>query len=167
MAMLTKFLEFVVWFGVAFIFGSLVEYSMHRFMHYQPRLCKVHTEHHRRNEAQGVFGEFTDYLKGSFPLMCMMFLSSWEVGISFFLGMLSYAAFAAYAHQLQHENPTACFWMKMPVHYVHHEYKQWHHNFGLGVDWWDRIFGTYKPVEWLTEKEQNLANKSPFEVKWH
>jgi len=85
-----------------------------------------------------------------------VFTRAGVVGISFFLGMLFYAAFAAYAHQLQHENPTACFWMKMPVHYVHHEYKQWHHNFGLGVDWWDRIFGTYKPVEWLTEKEQNF-----------
>jgi len=45
--------------------------------------------------------------------------------------------------------------MKMPVHYVHHKYGMWHHNFGLAVDWWDHVFGTYKPVEWLTEEEVN------------
>jgi sterol desaturase/sphingolipid hydroxylase (fatty acid hydroxylase superfamily) len=165
--MLTKFSELFLWFSLAFIVASFIEYWMHRLMHYLPRICKVHTEHHRRNEGQGVLGEFLDYLKGGFVVLFIMFLHSWEVGLSWLFGAIAYAAFAAYAHQLQHENPTACFWMKMPVHYVHHEHKQWHHNFGLGLDWWDRLFGTYKPVDWLTEKEKGWPQKSPLALKWH
>lgn len=164
--MLVNLLKLVLWFCLAFVFASLVEYWMHRLMHYFPRVFQFHTSHHRRNQGQGVLKEFINYFLGGLVVMCAMFLYSWEVGISWFLGVFSYAVFAAYAHQLQHENPVVCFWMKMPVHYVHHEYNQWHHNFGLGVDWWDHVFGTYKPVEWLTEKEQNLAPKSPLDLKW-
>jgi hypothetical protein len=27
-------------------------------------------------------------------------------------------------------------------------YHQWHHNFGVTVDWWDHVFGTYKEMPW-------------------
>lgn len=166
MTTLAKFMELILWFLLAFVCASFVEYWAHRVMHYLPRLCRFHTEHHRCNEGQGVIGEFLDYFKGTLVILCPLFFYSWDVGISWFLGGFCYAWFAAYAHQLQHENPVACFWMKMPVHYVHHEHNQWHHNFGLGVDWWDRVFGTYKPVEWLTDKERSLADKSPVAIKW-
>ena len=94
-------------------------------------------------------------------------LISWEIGLSWLFGCLVYAAFASYAHQLQHDNPKACFWMKMPVHYVHHEYNQWHQNFGIGVDWWDYVFGTYQQADWLEEKAKDLPKKSPLELKWY
>lgn len=150
----------------SFVFGSFVEYWMHRLMHIYPKTFEFHINHHKKNEGQGVLGEFRDYFKGGFILLLPLFLYSWEVGISWFLGGLTYAIFAAYAHQLQHENPTKCFWMKMPVHYVHHKYNQWKHNFGLGVDWWDRIFGTYKEVEWLTETELTQPEMRLFQVRW-
>lgn len=165
----------IAWFAGAFVFASLAEYWMHRLMHVPPKhpirrilpnVGQVHHEHHRRNEGQGVLGEFTDYLKGAFILMCAGFLVSIEAGICWLLGAVCYAAFAAYAHQLQHENPRACFWMKMPVHYVHHKYNQWHHNFGLGVDWWDRVFGTYCLVEWLSAEEQTKPIGGRFQLKW-
>jgi sterol desaturase/sphingolipid hydroxylase (fatty acid hydroxylase superfamily) len=38
------------------------------------------------------------------------------------------------------------FWMRLPVHHLHHHYEMQKHNFGLSVDWWDRVFGTYKPM---------------------
>jgi sterol desaturase/sphingolipid hydroxylase (fatty acid hydroxylase superfamily) len=153
-------------FILAFIFASLVEYWLHRLMHYSPRIGKRHRDHHRRNEGQGVIWEFKDYVQGSIIFMCVLFFVSWPVGIGWFLGSMVYAAFSAYAHQLQHENATKCFWMKMPVHYVHHKYNQWHHNFGLGVDWWDHIFGTYQSIEWLTEEEMNQAKRGYLEMRW-
>ena len=89
---------------------------------------------------------------------------SLTVGLGWAIGAVVYAAFSAYAHQLQHENPRKCFWMKMPVHYVHHKYGMWHHNFGLGVDWWDHVFGTYKPVEWPAEDD--IPEASMLAVRW-
>jgi sterol desaturase/sphingolipid hydroxylase (fatty acid hydroxylase superfamily) len=153
-------------FALAFIFASLVEYWLHRLMHYSPKIGKRHRDHHRRNEGQGVIWEFKAYVQGSIIFMCVMFFVSLPAGIGWFLGSLVYAAFAAYAHQLQHDNPTKCFWMKMPVHYVHHKYNQWDHNFGLGVNWWDHIFGTYKSVEWLTEEELNQPQRGYLEMRW-
>ncbi len=152
-------------FIVAFVVASLVEYWIHRLMHASQKLGERHRDHHRRNEGQGVIWEFFDYIKGSAIAMGLPFLISVEIGSGWLLGALAYAAFSAYAHQLQHENPTRCFWMKMPVHYVHHKYGMWHHNFGLGVDWWDHVFGTYKLVDWLTEEELSQET-GYFALKW-
>lgn len=156
----------VLFFVAAFVFASFVEYWMHRLMHASPRVGQRHRDHHRRNEGQGVLWEFFDYVKGSAIAMLIPFLFSVAAGLGWVAGALVYAAFSAYAHQLQHENPTRCFWMKMPVHYVHHKYNMWHHNFGLGVDWWDHVFGTYKPVEWITEEEKAQANRGYLQLRW-
>ncbi|HEY9619760.1 MAG TPA: sterol desaturase family protein [Crinalium sp.] len=150
----------------AFVFASFVEYWMHRLMHFSPKVGARHTDHHKRNEGQGVLWEFRDYVRGSAIAMLIPFLFSAQAGIGWLLGAIAFAAFSAYAHQLQHENPTKCFWMKMPVHYVHHKYGMWHHNFGLAVDWWDHIFRTYKPVEWLTETELNQPQRGYLELRW-
>ncbi|MEM8640409.1 MAG: sterol desaturase family protein [Cyanobacteria bacterium P01_G01_bin.54] len=155
-----------LWFISAFLVSSLVEYWIHRLMHANARVGKRHRDHHRRNEGQGVFWEFLDYVKGSAIAMLLPFLISVEAGAAWLAGALVYAAFSAYAHQLQHENPTKCFWMKMPVHYVHHKYQMWYHNFGLAVDWWDHVFGTYKAVDWLTEDEQASAKHGYLELRW-
>lgn len=153
-------------FTIAFVLASLVEYWVHRLMHKPYKLGERHRDHHRRNEGQGVIWEFVDYIKGTILIMGLMFFVSIEAGIGWFLGGIVYAAFSSYAHQLQHENPTKCFWMKMPVHYVHHKYGMWHHNFGLAVDWWDHVFGTYKLVDWLTEEELKQPDRGYLELRW-
>ncbi|MBD2464346.1 sterol desaturase family protein [Oscillatoria sp. FACHB-1407] len=156
----------IAFFIGAFIFASFVEYWMHRLMHASPKVGERHRDHHRRNEGQGVVWEFRDYVKGSAIAMLIPFLFSIPAGIGWLSGALVFAAFSAYAHQLQHENPTKCFWMKMPVHYVHHRYGMWHHNFGLAVDWWDHIFRTYKPVEWRAEAEEKMPPRGYLELRW-
>lgn len=155
-------------FVAAFVLASLVEYWVHRLMHSAPKLkiSERHRDHHRENTGQGVFWEFLDYVKGTGIAMCLMFFVSLPAGLAWFLGAMSYAAFSSYAHQLQHENPTKCFWMKMPVHYVHHKYGMWNHNFGLAVDWWDHVFGTYKAVDWLTEEELSAPKRGYLELRW-
>ncbi|NJR57409.1 MAG: sterol desaturase family protein [Cyanobacteria bacterium CRU_2_1] len=151
---------------IAFIFASFVEYWVHRWMHLSQKFGERHRDHHRRNEGQGVVWEFLDYVKGTAIGMVIPFFFSLDVGWGWLVGAVAYAAFSAYAHQLQHENPTKCFWMKMPVHYVHHKYGMWHHNFGLAVDWWDHVFGTYKLVEWLTEDETSQADRGYLQLRW-
>ena len=156
----------IVCFTLAFVLASLLEYWLHRLMHVSKKVGARHLEHHRNNTGQGVLWEFRDYIQGAIVLIAAMFLYSLIAGIGWFLGSLAYAAFSAYAHQLQHENPTKCFWMKMPVHYVHHTYGMWHHNFGLAVDWWDKVFGTYKLVDWLTEEELSQSERNLLQLRW-
>ena len=166
----------IFFFTAAFMLGTFLEYWIHRLFHIKPKnrlkkmfpnIGKVHTEHHVVGTGQGVLGEFRDYLQASLIFFLVMFLFSREASIGWGIGSIVYAAFAAYAHQLQHDNPTKCFWMKMPVHYVHHKFNQWDDNFGIGVDWWDRIFGTYKETEWLTEEELSKPELSALEIKWY
>lgn len=164
--MIAKLSIGIVCFISAFVFASLVEYWVHRLMHQPYRLGQRHRDHHKRNQGQGVVWEFLDYIKGTIVVMCLPFLISLEIGIGWFVGGLVYAAFSSYAHQIQHDHPTKCFWMKMPVHYIHHKHNMWHHNFGLGVDWWDHVFGTYQVVEWPTEEELNQAEHGDLQLRW-
>lgn len=151
---------------LAFIFSSFVEYWIHRLMHHSPRFGERHRDHHRRNEGQGVVWEFRDYVKGAAIAMLLPFAISLNVGLGWLIGALAFALFSAYAHQLQHENPRKCFWMSMPVHYVHHKYQMWHHNFGLAVDWWDYVFGTYQKVDWLADEDPQVPQRGYLELQW-
>ena len=176
MAASTNIVVIATFFILAFLFGSFIEYWIHRVFHVRqshpikklfPKLGQGHTQHHLGGEGQGFLWEFRNYALGTSPIMLPMFLFSIEVGLSWTLGIVSYAAFAAYAHQLQHDTPIKCFWMSIPVHYVHHKYNQWHHNYGIGVDWWDRIFGTYQSKEWLEQQELSQVNETLISIKWY
>lgn len=110
--------------------------------------------------------EFYDYFVGSFWMMWPPFFVSLPAGMGWVIGANGFAVFSAFAHQLQHENPKKCFWMPRPVHYIHHTHNQWHHNFGMATDFWDRVFGTYKPMEWENHLRvdqcirQNISGRS-------
>jgi sterol desaturase/sphingolipid hydroxylase (fatty acid hydroxylase superfamily) len=139
--------------GLAFLIGTLVEYFVHRLMHWRILLGRKHTEHHKDGTGQGWLGEFWDYFVGALTAMVPVLLLAWALGlpaagIGFAAGGTLYAAFAAYAHQAQHDRPELVFWMRRPVHHLHHAHQMWRHNFGISLDWWDHVFGTYKAVEW-------------------
>jgi sterol desaturase/sphingolipid hydroxylase (fatty acid hydroxylase superfamily) len=169
-----QFLAGGLGFFTAMVVASLAEYVVHRCMHHGKLLGKTHAEHHRHGLGQGWLGEFCDYSKGSVPLVLSGFmvgyflLNSLSWGVGFAAGFLVYTALAAYSHQVQHEQPELVFWLPRPIHYLHHKHHMWHHNFGILVDFWDRVFGTYKAVEW---KPQRRAFQHPFRlffrIKWH
>jgi sterol desaturase/sphingolipid hydroxylase (fatty acid hydroxylase superfamily) len=160
-------IEGSVAFLAALIFGTLVEYVVHRLMHVRWLLGKKHAEHHKDGWGQGWAGEFWDYFVGTIVLLWMGFLYSVPAGIGWIAGAWVYAALAAYAHQLQHERPELCFWLPRPVHYLHHAHHMWRHNFGISVDIWDRVFRTYKVVEWKPEKRPfQYPLRSFFQIKW-
>ena len=136
---------------IGLLFASFVEYAVHRLMHRGKVFAKRHARHHRNFEAQGWWGEFSDYALPGLLIAWAGFVFSVPAGIGFALGTIGYAAFAAYAHQIQHEKPELAFWLGAPIHYLHHRENMWHHNFGIGVSLWDRLFGTYKVAEWRPE----------------
>ncbi len=156
------------WAIGGFVFGSFVEYWGHRWMHtitWGPG--KTHREHHARGTAQGVLLEFWDYFKFTIFLMWPPFLISLPAGIGWVIGANAFCLFSAFGHQVQHDNPKSCFWMRMPVHYVHHAHNQWHHNFGLSLDIWDHVFGTYQSLEWENKlKPEQRAGGHFWQINW-
>jgi sterol desaturase/sphingolipid hydroxylase (fatty acid hydroxylase superfamily) len=158
----------VVAFVSALIVGSLVEYWAHRLMHLRWVLGRRHAEHHRVGTGQGVLGEFRDYL-GAVPIMGWLgFLYSVQAGIAFLVGAVLFALFAAYSHQVNHERPELSFWMAHPLHHQHHAHKLWFHNFAISVDVWDRVFGTYKDLEWRPARRPFDHPLAAFvQIKWY
>jgi sterol desaturase/sphingolipid hydroxylase (fatty acid hydroxylase superfamily) len=156
--------EWFTAFLIALMVGSLVEYWGHRAMH-TILLKKKHAEHHRDGDGQGWFWEFVDYTVGVIPILPLGFIYSTPAGIGFAAGGLAYAAFAAYSHQLQHERPELCFWMVRPCHAIHHEQHLWKSNFGISLDLWDRVFGTYKKVDWSPPPRERCVSGF-FQIKW-
>lgn len=154
-------------FVAALLVGTLAEYIMHRLMHAGKVLHKVHAKHHQRGEGQGWLGEFRDYFLPSIPILPLGFLYSVPCGFGFLAGGTFYAMMAAYAHQVQHENPELVFWLRQPVHHLHHHHKMWHHNFGISVTIWDHVFRTYKKCEWSPSKRPyQYPITSFFRIKW-
>jgi sterol desaturase/sphingolipid hydroxylase (fatty acid hydroxylase superfamily) len=138
-------------FLAALVVGSFLEYVTHRLMHKRFVLGRRHAEHHRTNTAQGFAGEFRDYLFALPVVGWLGFLHSTAAGIAFAAGSIAFGAIAAYSHQVQHERPELVFWMPRPNHHLHHKFHLWHHNFGISFDVWDRVFGTFKVLEWTPD----------------
>jgi sterol desaturase/sphingolipid hydroxylase (fatty acid hydroxylase superfamily) len=124
-----------------------------------------HVQHHQSGVGQGFLREFFGYARGSWPLLPAGFLYSLGAGVGFMAGGLLYSAFAAYAHELQHEHPECCFWLKRPVHHLHHSERMWNHNFGITFDVWDRVFGTYRREHYQRPARDSWWNL--FRVKWY
>ena len=137
-------------------------------MHHVSWLGKTHRRHHARRTAQGVLLEYAEYVWKLWWLMWPPFMISVPCGFGWLVGTNVYAVFSAFAHQLQHENPTKCFWLSMPIHFVHHAHNQWHHNFGVTVDIWDHVFGTYKQLEWQDRMQPKQAQpgRRIWQINW-
>jgi len=150
-------------FFLAFVVGSLAEYWGHRFMHTWFKRAK-HIQHHQSAAGQGFLREFWGYTRGSWPIFLAGFCHSHQAGLGFALGGLSFSAFSAYAHELQHQHPECCFWLSQPIHHAHHRERLWFHNFGISCDVWDRVFGTYRAVP--HERMARVDWLNLFRIKW-
>lgn len=144
-------MHFIAFFILAVILSSLIEYWLHRLMHVFPwfGFLTSHYKHHDE-ESFGVLKDFKSYSPVVLVFVPMFLISSSAI-VGAILGGLTFAGFAAYTHKLQHENPTRCFWMKVPIHTLHHRYSC-RCNYGLSIDLWDRVFGTYRAYPWLINK---------------
>lgn len=156
----------IVSFLAAVLVSSFLEYAVHRLMHAGVFRHARHAAHHRDGWGQGFWPEFLDYLLPGLPVILPSWLFGTSIGAGWSLGCLASALFMAYAHQLQHDNPLACRWMRIPVHYVHHRDQMWHHNFGLSFDGWDRLLGTYRAVPFGEEFSPEERGRGPFALHW-
>jgi len=68
---------------------------------------------------------------------------------------------------VQHEKPDLAFWLGSPIHYLHHRENMWHHNFGIGVSIWDRLFGTYRVADWQPERRaRDYPLREFIDIRW-
>lgn len=137
---------FVVAAIAAVTLGTFAEYFVHRAMHWGLLYPEGHLWHHESNDPRTFVRDVVDYGMGAAALSWLGFLVSPACGFGWMLGALAYTLLASYSHQIQHANPDLVFWMKRPVHRLHHEAGEVQGNYGILVDWWDRLFGSYVPI---------------------
>lgn len=159
-------MTWILSFLAAVFVSSFVEYAVHRLMHAGVIQHARHVAHHKDGWGQGFWPELRDYLLPGLLLIVPPWFLGVAIGTGWTLGCVLCAVFIAYAHQLQHDNPLRCRWMRLPVHYVHHRDQMWHHNFGMAFDWWDRLLGTYKTVPFGEEFPPEARGRGRFEIHW-
>lgn len=162
-------LTFVTSASLAFLIGTLVEYGLHRAMHtYRlPLFTRLHMGHHAHGEGKGVLKEFAHYMAFAWVLMPWGFLWSTVAGWGWLAGGVAMAFFAALAHQMQHDNPRACWWMiSRHGHWSHHHFPEDRANYGISVDWWDHVFGTHRERSVSESHLPAGVHGRPLGVKW-
>jgi sterol desaturase/sphingolipid hydroxylase (fatty acid hydroxylase superfamily) len=159
-------------FALALIAASFIEWAVHLLMHRRIILGKVHYKHHAEETSDGWFWEFIYYAGGAIPAAIAFSVAGYYLQLEWFAGGLAagsilYAIFAAYAHQVQHERPELVFWMHPPIHAVHHRHRMYRANFGIGVDIWDKLLGTYVKKDWQPDPTRVRTSVWDFfRIRW-
>lgn len=138
----------LAFFVGAIVLGTLIEYLTHRFfLHSQLRhwMVRRHKMHHKEYVRYSVASEFVGFFPPAIPFLWVGFLHSAGAGLAFLAGAFVYVLAVALAHKWSHEAPHRLFWMSPAVHAAHHASSvRW--NFGVVTNFWDRVFGTYRPT---------------------
>jgi sterol desaturase/sphingolipid hydroxylase (fatty acid hydroxylase superfamily) len=156
---------FATTFFLAIFTGTFLEYISHRALHEYERgiLHRMHWNHHKTNHAESwLLDCFTLYLPVAFPGILAgspLILLNWWLFLGWASGGIFYVFLFSFCHFIQHDYPEYVFWMRYPVHHFHHRYNRGKGNYGVVVDWWDRLFNTYNlkdnQIEVRTENVQN------------
>jgi sterol desaturase/sphingolipid hydroxylase (fatty acid hydroxylase superfamily) len=128
---------------------TLYEYLMHRFLfHMHPWFMEQHDDHHKKPKAfignkPWMTAVATLIIWGVFFLLFgENFSSAYTSGI--LLGYLIYSGIHVNLHHGDHRTYHRPLARLFRHHAAHHRGGKT--NFGVSVDWWDRIFGTYTPT---------------------
>ena len=136
-------------FIIGFLYGSLLEYMIHRFVfhklgHKKKSIWSYHLRGHHVLSRKNNFIDLTESQAESVGMMLLVLVHTPLFFVSFgaWLGVTLYALAFKYLHGLQHKHPE--FTKKyMKWHWDHHM-KSPNKNFGVVVPWMDYFFGTRK-----------------------
>ena len=136
-------------FIIGFLYGSLLEYVIHRFVfhklgHKKKSMWSYHLKGHHVLSRKNNFVDLTESnieSVGMF-LLILIHVPLFFVSVGTWLGITLYALAFKYLHGYQHKHPE--FTKKyMKWHWDHHM-KSPNKNFGVVVPWMDYLFGTRK-----------------------
>jgi len=136
-------------FIIGFLYGSLLEYMIHRFVfhklgHKKKSIWSYHLRGHHVLSRKNNFIDLTESQAESVGMMFLVLIHTPLFFVSFgaWLGVTLYALAFKYLHGFQHKHPE--FTKKyMKWHWDHHM-KSPNKNFGVVVPWMDYFFGTRK-----------------------
>jgi len=155
-----------LWFIFAFLFWTLAEYILHRYLFHWISDSKIvmrmhylmHGVHHDfpNDEERLLMPPVPGLILASilFGLIYLFFLLlghpqiSWAFFPGFFLGYLLYS----FMHYSIHKYKPPAFLKPLWIHHNLHHHKYPDKAFGVSSVFWDRIFGTLPP-ESATEKK--------------
>ena len=138
-------------FIIGFLYGSLLEYVIHRFVfhklgHKKKSMWSYHLKGHHVLSRKNNFVDLTESNIESVGMFLLILIHVPLFFVSFgaWLGITLYALAFKYLHGYQHKHPE--FTKKyMKWHWDHHM-KSPNKNFGVVVPWMDYIFGTRKKI---------------------
>jgi len=134
--------------GLGWIFWSLVEYLMHRFvLHAVQPFKRWHTEHHQRPVALIATPTWISaVLIAAIVLVPLALITSPWAASAFTSGLLCGYLFYAATHHATHHWRASNRWSKYRkrIHARHHHSAE-PRDFGVTSQIWDRVFGTTSP----------------------
>ncbi len=136
-------------FVLGFLYGSFLEYMIHRFVfhklgHKKKSIWSYHIKGHHVLSRRNNFIDLTESKAESIGMLFLVLIHLPLVYMSFgaWIGVTLYAIFFKVLHGVQHRNPE--FTKKyMKWHWDHHM-KSPNKNFGVVVPWMDYLFLTRK-----------------------
>ena len=136
-------------FVLGFLYGSFLEYLIHRFVfhklgHKKKSIWSYHIKGHHVLSRKNNFIDLTESKAESVGMMFLILLHFPLISLSLgaWFGITLYAIAFKVLHGIQHKNPE--FTKKyMKWHWDHHM-KSPNKNFGVVVPWMDYLFGTRK-----------------------
>ena len=136
-------------FIVGFLYGSLLEYLIHRYVFHKlgrkkKSLWSYHLKGHHVLSRKNNFMDLTESNIESIGmfLLILIHVPLFLLNFGAWLGVTLYALAFKYLHGYQHKHPE--FTKKyMKWHWEHHM-KDPNKNFGVVVPWMDYFFGTRK-----------------------
>jgi sterol desaturase/sphingolipid hydroxylase (fatty acid hydroxylase superfamily) len=167
---------------LGFIFWSPLEYGIHRFLGHQLKFKnKFRKEHQKHHHVKDYFAGTIDKLLGALPAMAIIFVTglffvNWKMSLLFSIAFLVSYMIYEYIHLTLHiKAPKTRMGRLLRMHHFYHHFSNEHVNHGVTTRFWDRVFGTYVPVEvvevpekfkmiWLTD--DNLDYKIVPETKY-
>lgn len=132
-------------FLLACAFADLLAYALHRACHEAGLFSRRHWRHHAAAaQDHWLKDALLFYGPPCIPLYLAGLLAGASFGCGWAAGGAAYTLLFAWAHHLQHARPGAAFWMRRPVHALHHEARGGRCNYGVLHPGWDLLLGTYR-----------------------
>ncbi len=147
-------MEMVITFLLGVGFWTFLEYILHRFLGHVHKGNNFFKAEHLRHHAKAHYFAPAHKKALAAIMVSLLLLSLFtlftgaEIALAFVVGLTGMYALYETTHSRYHK--TDPVWLPFIVLRKHHFYHHFHNpycNYGVTTRFWDRVFGTYVPVE--------------------
>lgn len=155
-------------FGIGFMSWSAAEYVMHRFVGHGKRSKALFaTEHIQHHAKPGYFTPNKTKIWAAsrviLPMAIVTFIVLGELGLLYTLGFtVSYMSYEWVHYSFHTYPPKTGLGRVLRKHHFAHHFHNPSKNHGVTSRLWDRIFGTFQPIERVFVPERAAAQSMPW-----